>query len=180
MSARPSWQIERERIDQPLRAELTRCWVDVSNAGGAVGFPFGNVTAAQVAPAVDRLADDVETGDAVIVVASDGDGVCGWVVLHRNSFALTQHWAWVRRLQTHPRRQRQGIGRGLLERLETVAREEWHLEFLQLSLRGGMGLEEFYARLGWREVGRVPRALRIAPGDDRDEVHMIKRLAPES
>lgn len=31
-------------------------------------------------------------------------------------------------------------------------------------------------RLGRREVGRWPGALRLAPGDDRDEVLMI--LAP--
>jgi hypothetical protein len=36
-----------------------------------------------------------------------------------------------------------------------------------------MGLEHFYARLGWREIGRCPATLRLAPGDDRDEILMV-------
>jgi hypothetical protein len=36
-----------------------------------------------------------------------------------------------------------------------------------------MGLEDFYARLGWREIGRWPAALRLSDGDDRDEVLML-------
>ena len=54
-----------------------------------------------------------------------------------------------------------------------VARQDMGLEQLHLAARGGMGLEHFYARLGWREIGRWPGALRLAPGDDRDEVLMV-------
>ena len=57
-----------------------------------------------------------------------------------------------------------------------IARQEMGLEQLHLAARGGMGLERFYAKLGWREIGRWPGALRLAPGDDCDEVLMI--LAP--
>lgn len=129
-----------------------------------------------VRPAVEDLAVTVADGECVLAVAQDAVGVCGWVVLQRNPSAITPHWAWVRRLQVHPRRQRQGIASELLRRLEQVARDEWHLEFVHLVLRGGLGLENFYARLGWREVGRIPGALRIGDGDDRDEVHMVKAL----
>lgn len=45
-----------------------------------------------------------------------------------------------------------------------------------IGLRGGMGLEGFYERLGWEIVGRWPAALRLAPGDDRDEVLMVLPL----
>jgi hypothetical protein len=48
-----------------------------------------------------------------------------------------------------------------------VARDEMGLEQLRLAVRGGCGLEPFYARLGWKEIGRWPGALRLAPGDDR-------------
>lgn len=54
-----------------------------------------------------------------------------------------------------------------------VARQEMGLEQLRLAARGGMGLERFYARLGWREIGRWPNALRPAPDDDRDEILML-------
>jgi hypothetical protein len=47
------------------------------------------------------------------------------------------------------------------------------LEQLHLAARGCVRLEDFYRRLGWMEIGRWPDALRLAPGDDRDEVLMI-------
>ena len=54
-----------------------------------------------------------------------------------------------------------------------VARAEMSLEQLHLAARGGTGLEHFYSRLGWTVIGRWPAALRLAPGDDRDEILMI-------
>jgi hypothetical protein len=50
------------------------------------------------------------------------------------------------------------------------------VEQLHLAAWGGTGLGPFYANLGWRQIGRWPGELRLAPGDDRDEVLMI--LAP--
>jgi len=50
------------------------------------------------------------------------------------------------------------------------------LEHLQLTVRGGTGLESFYERFGYVVVGRHPGAVRVAPGDDRDEVMMVARL----
>ena len=54
---------------------------------------------------------------------------------------------------------------------ERIAREHrW--EALHLTVREGNGTEEFYAGLGYQEVGRFPGALRLASGDDRDEIQM--------
>jgi hypothetical protein len=47
-----------------------------------------------------------------------------------------------------------------------------------VTVRSGSGTEDFYARLGYREVGRVPSALRVGPGDDRDEIVLACRLGP--
>jgi GNAT superfamily N-acetyltransferase len=79
-------------------------------------------------------------------------------------------------VQTHPRFRRHGIGAGLMNRVRQIAAEEMGLEQLHLAARGGMGLEQFYGRLGWEEIGRWPGALRFGPDDDRDEVLML--LAP--
>jgi hypothetical protein len=57
--------------------------------------------------------------------------------------------------------------------LRQIAHEDMGLEQLHLAARGGIGLEGFYARLGWREIGRWPSALRFGPDDTRDEVLMI-------
>jgi hypothetical protein len=63
-----------------------------------------------------------------------------------------------------------------MNHVRDIARDEMGLEQLHLAARGGVGLEDFYGRLGWKEIGRWPGALRLAPGDDRDEILMI--LAP--
>lgn len=63
-----------------------------------------------------------------------------------------------------------------MNHVRDIARDEMGLEQLHLAARGGVGLEDFYGRLGWKEIGRWPGALRLAPGGDRDEILMI--LAP--
>jgi hypothetical protein len=59
--------------------------------------------------------------------------------------------------------------------VHAIAREQG-LEFLHLGAREGSGADEFYRRLGYEEVGRMPGAIRVAPGDDRDEILLVCRL----
>jgi len=102
------------------------------------------------------------------------DGVlAGWLNIQRGLSPLVAHWGTVNSLQTHTAFQGQGVGTTLMTEARRVAREEMGLEQLHLALRGGTGLERFYGRLGWRVVGSWPGALRVAPGDDRDEILMI-------
>ena len=68
-----------------------------------------------------------------------------------------------------------GAGRLLLEGLHRSA-VGLGLEQLMLTTRGGTGVEGFYERFGYSIVGRHPGAIRLAPGDDRDEIILIYRL----
>ncbi len=163
-------------VDGATREGLLRCWVDVTDAGGAVGFPFPPVTPEQVAPALDALLAGLAPSGSRLVVAADAGGVAGWVHLARGSGPLTAHWGTVERLQSRPERRGQGVGRALLARLEAVARDELGLEHLWLVLRGGLGLEAFYERRGWQVAGVHRGALRLAPDDTRDEVLMQRLL----
>ena len=54
-----------------------------------------------------------------------------------------------------------------------VARSQMGLKQLRLAVRGGTGLEHFYARLGWTWLAVGPVRSGFAPGDDRDEILMI-------
>jgi len=74
---------------------------------------------------------------------------------------------WVR-----PELQGHGAGRLLLEGLHRTARS-LGLEQLQLTVRGGTGVERFYERFGYAVVGSHPGAVRLAPGD---EIMMIAWL----
>lgn len=162
--------------DAALRAQLTDCWLAVSNSGGAAGFPFPPVDADLVAPAVDELAARLDPRETRILLARDNGALTGWVVLRRDTNPLIAHWGTVNHLQTHPACRNRGIGSALMHRLRQVARDGMGLEQLHLAARGGTGLDDFYARLGWREIGRWPNKLRLSPNDTRDEILMI--LAP--
>jgi GNAT superfamily N-acetyltransferase len=161
-------------VDEELRAEMLRCWTEVSDAGGAVGF-VPPVTVEEVAPFLDALVARVNEGrELVALLRVDGE-VAGFAVLSLSVSPLRQHWATVLRVQVHPSRQGQGLGRVLMTGVHDIARQRG-LEFLHLTARGGTGLERFYKGLGYTEFGRMPGAIRVAPGDDREEIHLTCRL----
>jgi GNAT superfamily N-acetyltransferase len=159
--------------DAGIRQKMTDCWISVSNAGGAAGFPFPPVDAGHVAPRVDHLADQLDPQRSRILLAMDSGALQGWVVLSRGASPLVAHWGTVNHLQTQTGHRNRGIGSALMQELRRIARDEMGVEQLHLAARGGMGLEGFYTRLGWREIGRWPNKLRLAPDDTRDEVLMI-------
>ena len=76
----------------------------------------------------------------------------------------------------HPRPQGTGAGIVLMTGLHGLA-VDLGLEHLQLTIRDGHHLEDFYQRFGYRVVGAHPGAIRVAPGDDRDEIMLVAALS---
>lgn len=160
-------------ITPELRRQLIDCWIAVTNSGGAAGFPFPPVRDDDVEPVADKLLSRLHPRHSRLVTARSDDALVGWVVLNRDPHRLVGHWGTVHHLQTHPDFRGFGVGSALMRELRKIARNDLGLEQLRLAVRGEEGLEDFYSRLGWREVGRWPRALRLAPDDTRDEVLML-------
>jgi GNAT superfamily N-acetyltransferase len=157
-----------------LRRRLVEIWVDATNAGGALGLlsPATAESAEGLAAATWRR---IEGGPDDLFVACLGPTPVGWVVLSPRNDGVTPHWRTVKRFQVHPEQQGCGYGRALLAELERFGLAE-ELEALHLTLRDGIGVDGFYRALGFREVARIPKALRVGPGDDRDEIYMVKSL----
>ncbi len=153
---------------------LILLWTDVSNAGGFVGFvpPVG---VEDVRPVALAAFDLVGTGHSHIVVARDEGEVVGLSFMEHRPGPLFRHWVTVKRLQVHPSRQGEGIGTALLKACEEHA---WALgiEQVHLTARGGTGTEAFYQLKGYELVARIPGVIRVAPGDDREEIYLIKAL----
>lgn len=162
-------------LHDDLRSRLIAIWTDVSNAGGAVGF-VPPVTTDQVATFAVRAFARIGDGDGHLVVASIDAETVGFCFLEQRPGPLFTHWATIKRLQVHPSRQGRGLGSSILEEIHALAVERLRLEQLHLTVRGRTGIERFYATHGYREVARIPRMIRVAPGDDRDEIYMIKDL----
>ncbi|MFG2882101.1 GNAT family N-acetyltransferase [Streptomyces sp. NPDC048297] len=163
-------------VSPSFRDELLTLWTDVSNAGGSVGF-VPPVTAADIRPELLKHFVAMAEGRARLLVGRDEAGaVAAAAFLTHNTHRLMRHWLWLYTVMVHPRHQGKGYGRDLLAAAEGAARGFEGIEAIRLTCRGGLGLERFYGSCGYKEVGRVPGAIRVAPGDDRDDIIMLLPL----
>lgn len=163
-------------IDAELTDGLLALWTEVSDAGGAVGF-VPPVTPEDIRPELDRFLADIEAGRRRLLVGRDEDGgLAATAFLTYNSHRLMTHWLWLHAVMVHPALQGTGCGRTLMAAVEQAARGFHGIEAIRLTCRGGTGADLFYGRCGYKEVGRVPAAIRVAPGDDRDDVIMLLTL----
>ncbi|CAM5252036.1 GNAT family N-acetyltransferase OS=Streptomyces alboniger OX=132473 GN=CP975_33575 PE=4 SV=1 [Streptomyces alboniger] len=163
-------------VGPALRDGVLTLWADVTNAGGAVGF-VAPTTAEEIRPEFVRHLTAMAEGRTRLLVGYDEQGaVAATAFLAHNTHRLMRHWIWLCTVMVHPRHQGKGYGRDLLAAAEDAARSMDGTDAIRLTCRGGAGLEHFYASCGYKEVGRVPDAIRVAPGDDRDDITMLLPL----
>ncbi|MEV0962647.1 GNAT family N-acetyltransferase [Streptomyces sp. NPDC049910] len=159
-----------------LRDGILGLWTDVSNADGAVGF-VPPVSPEDVRPELVRHLVAMAEGRARLLVGRDVDGeVAAAAFLTYNAHRLMRHWIWLYTVMVHPRHQGRGYGRQLLAAAADAARGMSGISAIRLTCRGGTGLERFYASCGYKEVGRVPDAIRVSEGDYRDDITMLLPL----
>ena len=169
-------RVERvDLLDAATREDLVDLWQRVNDAGGAVGFLPG-APREDVAAAVARHEEQMAAGNAVAGALHDPDGeLVGWAWWVRPENPLLHHGRWLYRLMVDPDRQGRGLGLVLMAGLHRLARQEG-AELLQLSVRSGSGASRLYRQVGYVEVGRIPGAIRVGAGDNRDDVTMARRV----
>lgn len=169
------WVRVADRIPPRAREAMLAMWVAANDAGGSVGFVPG-AAPDDVAPVLDGYADRLASGDTVCVALNSPFGdLLGFGFVVGSTGMLMAHSATFERIMTDPARRGTNHGALLMAGLHRAARERG-IELVTLDYRGGTGLGEFYTRYGYTQVGRVPGAVRVAPGDDRDGVIMSRRL----
>jgi GNAT superfamily N-acetyltransferase len=161
-------------LDPPLttalREQIIELWTEVTNAGGAIGF-VPPVTTADVRPVAEAAFAGVAEGLDRLLIGVDDGRLAGLLFVVDHRFGLKAHWRVLKRVMVVPDSQGRGYGAALLREATAIGRK-LGLSGLQVTVRDGHGLDGFYRGLGYREVGRIPGALRVAPGDDRDELLM--------
>lgn len=160
--------------DSQFGVALTTLWHAVSEAGGSVGFT-PPVQRHEVAPLAAATVDAMRRGRAVGVALLAGSTLVGFGLLTPGE-RLVRHTASVTVVMVDPARQGSGLG-SLLMREILDAAADLDVERVTLSVRGGAGLEDFYAGFGFVEWGRSPGWVRVAVGDDRDEIHLWAAVA---
>lgn len=167
--------IDPDAVSDPeLRADLLDTWIAATDAGGSVGFT-APAPVHLVAETLDAALERVAAGKDLLGVLHKGDRYVGMGLLVGKDSALNLHWRTVLRVMVHPKYQGGGAGSLLMNGLKQSA-VELGLEQLQLTIRDGNSLEEFYGKLGYRVVGSHPRAVRVAPDDYRDELMLVTDL----
>lgn len=167
--------IEPNAVSDPgLRADLLDTWVAATDAGGSVGFT-APAPVQLIAETLDLALDRVAAGKDLLGVLHNGERYAGMGLLVNADCTLNDHWRTVLRVMVHPKYQGGGAGRLLMNGLRQSA-VELGLQQLQLTVRDGHSLEDFYGKLGYRMVGRHPRAVRVAADDYRDELMLVTDL----
>jgi len=163
-------------LDDGTREQLLDLWVRTNDAGGSVGFLPG-APRSRVDAALAEHESSMASGTTVAVLQRSAvdDRVLGASFLVQGSNPLLDHGRTVYRVMTDPDRRGQNLGRLLMAGAHRVAREAG-VEILTLGVRSGSGLSRFYAGSGYTESGRVLGAIRVAPGDERDDITLTRRL----
>lgn len=167
-----------ERLVPPGREEDVRALagllVDAVASGAAVSFlaPLG----LDRAEAWWRQTLSAPLPRAVFLVARDATGIAGTVQLQPAWAPNQPHRAEVVKLMVHRRCRRQGLGRRLMESIESAAGDEG-FTLLTLDAKRGEAAEALYRRLGWIAAGMIPRFAFDSDGTPHDAVIFYKELA---
>lgn len=157
-------------LTDALREQVVELWVSAVNAGGAIGF-VPPVTTEDVLPTAQAEFAGVAAGRDRLLAGFEGRRLVALLFITDNGHGLKGHWRILRRVMVAPGSQGRGYGAALMREAAGIVRG-LGLVGLEVTVRAGMGTEDFYAKLGYLEVGRLPGVIRVAPGDDRDEIIM--------
>jgi ribosomal protein S18 acetylase RimI-like enzyme len=151
----PPWSIRRVRAcDAALLAQLAEVLRDCVEGGASVGFMLPLMPERALAFWED-IAAAVARGDRVLLVAEDGQGICGTVQLNLDLPDNQPHRADLCKMLVHRRARRQGLGRALMRAAEEAARERGRTLLVLDAVTNG-DAARLYKELGWVEVGPIP------------------------
>ncbi|WP_051988209.1 GNAT family N-acetyltransferase [Bosea sp. UNC402CLCol] len=155
----------------PALAEILR---DCVANGASVGFMAWN-TAADYERFWRDVAAGVAGGQIVLFVARNADGIVGTAQLHLIGKPNQPHRAEIAKVLVHSRARRQGIGEALMSRAEAIARERGR-DLLVLDTDENGAARRLYNRLGWTELGTIPRFALMPDGAECGSTFFYKDL----
>lgn len=154
-------------------AEILR---DCVANGASVGFMNWNM-AADYQRFWRDVAAGIASGQIVLFAARNAGGIVGTAQLHLIGKPNQPHRAEIAKVLVHSRARRQGIGEALMRRAEAVAREKGR-DLLVLDTDENGTARRLYSRLGWTEIGTIPRYALMPDGAACGSTFFYKDLRP--
>jgi GNAT superfamily N-acetyltransferase len=133
---------------------LAEVLLDCVEGGASVSF-MQPMTRARALAFWRNVAKGVVAGERALLIAEDGQGLCGTVQLSLAQPENQPHRADLAKMLVHRRARRQGLGAALMKAAEATARECGKTLLVLDTVTGG-DAERLYSRLGWVRVGDIP------------------------
>lgn len=154
---------------------LTAILQDCVANGASVGFMDWN-TPADYAAFWSGVAEEVAAGRTILFVARDGHKIVGTAQLQLIGKPNQPHRAEIAKVLVHSRARRRGLGEALMQAAEAGARQAKR-DLLVLDTDEDGTARRLYNRLGWTEVGTIPRFALMPDGRDCGSTFFYKSLA---
>lgn len=162
-SSTRAWSIRRlEAVDDAQIDGLAAVLIDCVAGGASVSF-MHPLTPERAVAFWRRVAQGVASGERALLVAEDGEGLCGTVQLVLAQPENQPHRADLAKMLVHRRARRQGLGAALVRAAEATARDCGKTVLVLDAVTGG-DAERLYERLGWIRVGDIPRYALMPQG----------------
>lgn len=156
-------------------AALVEILADGVANGASVGFMHWN-TQADYEAFWTGVAADVEAGRTILFAATRRGAIVGTAQLHLIGKPNQPHRAEIAKVLVHSSARRQGLGEALMRAAEAAARAAGRT-LLVLDTDAQSAARRLYNRLGWTEVGTIPRFALMPNGDDCGSTFFYKSLA---
>lgn len=154
--------------------ELSEILRDCVANGASVGFMAWN-TPDDFARFWRGVAEDVAAGQVLLFAARAGDRLVGTAQLHLVGKPNQPHRAEIAKVLVHSTARRQGIGEALMLAAEAAARRAGR-DLLVLDTDEAGAARRLYNRLGWTELGTIPRYALMPDGRDCGSTFFYKSL----
>jgi ribosomal protein S18 acetylase RimI-like enzyme len=153
---------------------LSEILQDAVANGASVGFMAWN-TSADFARFWNDVAAGVSSGQVVLFVARDQRGIVGTAQLHLIGKPNQPHRAEIAKVLVHSSARRRGIGEALMRAAEAAAKQAGR-DLLVLDTDHAGAARRLYNRLGWTEVGTIPRFALMPDGSDCGSTFFYKAI----
>ena len=169
-----SWTVRRlAALADADIAALADVTIDCVEGDASVGF-MHPLTRERATAFWHRVGEGVASGERILFVAADDDGICGTVQLVLAQMENQPHRADLSKLLVHRRARRRGLGAALMYAVEAAARACGRT-VLVLDTASDAA-ERLYERLGWQRVGVIPEYALMPRGARCDTTVYYRHL----